>query len=158
MKKLGWVFFILLIFLSLSFIRFYFFTYSPLKSENEFLKAENTLLKDSLLRVLVTREMPREEKIKVVKEIKYNVADFFVGNGVELTDKGKEALKGLKESVAPINYDSLIIILYPEKGNLSANRALKIKSYLVSLGLDKEKVWGRVSNDVERGKVVVRVK
>lgn len=158
MKKIGWVFFVFLIFLSLSFVRFYYFAYTPLKSENESLKVENTLLKDSLLKVFGARGAPQESKVKVVKEVKYDVRDFFVGKSAELTDKGKEVLRALKESVALMAYDSLLIVLYPEKGNLSANRVLKIKSYLVSLGLDKDKVWGRVSSDVEKEKIVVRLK
>lgn len=158
MKKIGWFFFISTIILLLSYLRFYYFTYIPLKSEFEAFRAENTILKDSLLKLAGQREKSQEVSTKILKELKYNVGDFFEENTSRLSLKGKQVLNDLKESLVNVSFDSLLIVLYPEKGNISSKRALEIKSYLVSMGLEKEKVWGKVSTDGEKDKIIVRIK
>ncbi|MGB9824544.1 MAG: hypothetical protein ACPLN0_00255 [Candidatus Hydrothermia bacterium] len=158
MKKIGWFFFVSTILLLFFYFRFYYFTYIPIKSECEAYRAENTILKDSLLKIAGQKEKPQELSPRVVKELKYNVGDFFEGNATKLSQKGKQVLTGLKEGLVNVSFDSLLIVIYPERGNISSKRALEIKSYLVSLGLEKEKVWGKVSTEGEKDKIIVRIK
>jgi len=160
MKKLGWIFFVMSIFLAGYLFHFYYFVYIPTKAEADALKRENVILRDSLLRNFSVPRVQEEKKQPEVsyRELKYPQGDFFIRNSANLSEKGIEALNKLKENLQGFEFDSLLVILYPEGGNLSTQRALKVKSYLVSLGFDEKKLFAMVTKTGEKGAILIRIR
>jgi hypothetical protein len=160
MKRLGWIFFITTLSLSAYLVYFYYFRYVPLETHAELLEKENRVIKDSLLAALdkiTPRSQRNEPKLQSSYDLKYSLKDFFSGNSAELTSRGVEALNKLYSSISAMPFDTVMILLYPG-GNLQATRALKIKSYLVSLGMDETKTFARVNKSGEKDFIIIRVK
>jgi len=142
-------------------IHFYYFRYLPIRNNFEVLEKEHKVIKDSLLplisKIPTEKRQGKEPAVQLPYDLKYSVKEFFTGNSAELSTRGIEVLNNLFTAVKSLPFDSLTILL-KSGGDLQVNRALKIKAYLVSLGLDEKRVFARVSKSGEKDFVIIRVK
>ncbi len=93
---------------------------------------------------------------KSIEHITFSFAirDLFRKNN--LSTRGKEIVKEFYSNIKDRKFDSLRVIIN-RKNHSAARKVLNIKKYLVSLGLEKDRVWARLSKDITKDSVVFRI-
>lgn len=86
--------------------------------------------------------------------VSFSIKDLFVRN--QLSTRGKALIREFYSQIQNKEFDSIRIVIN-RKNTRAARKVLSIKQYLVSLGLQKDRVWARLSNEIPKDSIRVNI-